>query len=220
MVVSVDSADSPLIFVTTCCDCRIVVRGFHYACIHGCMTEDGFQYLLCQQCYTKGSTAHPIGHMQKRAHQSSIPVALAETLCGCPDGRDAEAPVVYTFGELLEAFKEAGETDFLGHLKSCRLRELQRNMADAEREFDKHEDLVAHPWRRRLFSAFPNLAGRLFYPMGNTHVGLMFGPLLIENGVKGYVLSCSHCFVFLTSVKIPTRSLDYIPRSTRPHIGR
>jgi hypothetical protein len=221
MVVFVSSADSPLnIFVVTCCDCQAVIRGFHFVCIHGCATEDGSQFLLCQQCYTRGNTAHPIGHMQKRALQRSIPPALAENLCKCPDGRDAGAPVVYTIGEFIEAVRETGETDFLGHLKSCQLRALQWNMAEAEREFDKYEDLAAHPWRRRLFSAFPNLAGRSFYPMGNTHVALMFGPLLIENGVKGYVPSRLQCTVLLTPVKISTRSHVYIPRSARSHIGR
>jgi hypothetical protein len=192
-----------------CTECEKVIRGFHYICTQSCGIYHDHDILMCKQCYVKESGTHPRYCMKKRGPQHEITRALSERLCQCPEARDQFLPAIYTLGEFHSMAQERGDTDFLGHLKSCKLRRFTVNMAQAQRDWDRSEDKETNPWARRLFATFPKLAGRLFYPMGNVHTSIMFGPLLFENGVAEYA-SYTYLGTILISLKLSTRSVVHV----------
>ncbi|KIL84690.1 hypothetical protein FAVG1_12217 [Fusarium avenaceum] len=199
-----------------CNDCGKVFRAAYYECSEGCHhrdwedTEEAFA--VCAQCYQ--TTDHNIQHLRKRTIHHPFTEAVAKELCQCP-GIDNPLKVVIDFPhperweELFEERQRKKQT-LEGHGRGCqylamefkRLRVIDTVNETEDKDWEemlkkrlKEQNRNYHyPLKNKALKIFPRFIRSRLFPAGNAHVSVMFGPLIIENGVldtqEGAVISC------------------------------
>jgi hypothetical protein len=195
------SMDVQYIYLT-CNDCGKVFRAPFYECSAGCRHKDykdtGETFAVCAACYL--NTEHDTQHLQKRNLRSALSEKVAKELCQCP-GVENPLRVAIDFDDPQhweDQFKErqkSGRT-LEGHVKHCQYLRMEGKRKAVIKAVNKQEDhdqykklreqdeTYSRPLGNRLLKAFPNFTRNRYFPMGNVHSAIMFGPLVIENGVK------------------------------------
>jgi hypothetical protein len=189
----------------TCNDCGKVFRAAYYECSEGCHHRDWEEteevFAVCAQCYH--TTDHDIHHLRKRHIHHPFTEAVAKELCQCP-GVDNPLKFIIDFPdperweELFEARQKQNRT-LEGHKRACQylameFKRLKVTDAVNEKEDKESEEMLKkrlkeqnrkyHPrLKDKALKKFPKFVRSHFFPVGNAHVSVMFGPLIIENGV-------------------------------------
>lgn len=185
----------------SCNDCDNVFRAPYYECSHKCphkdFAETGETFAVCASCFL--TTSHPQEHLKRRKLHSSIPESVAKELCQCP-GVDNPLFVTIDFegkgiDEWFDEREKAGKT-LAGHVKGCQYLAMEaKRMACVEGVNDIEDKAQAKKLRKsdggkyeprfgeKVLKMFPHRMRERHFPMGNVHAAVMFGPVLIENGV-------------------------------------
>ncbi|UZP32189.1 hypothetical protein NXS19_000005 [Fusarium pseudograminearum] len=199
-----------------CNDCGKVFRAAYYECSEGCHHRDWEDteevFAVCAQCYQ--TTDHNIQHLRKRTIHHPFTEAVAKELCQCP-GVDNPLKVVIDFPhperwEGLFEERQRQKQTLEGHRRGCqylamefkRLRVIDTVNETEDKECEemlkkrlKEQNRNYHyPLKNKALKIFPKFIRSRLFPAGNAHVSVMFGPLIIENGVldtqEGAVISC------------------------------
>jgi hypothetical protein len=195
------SMDVQYIYLT-CNDCGKVFRGPYYECSAGCHHKDYQETLetfaVCAGCHL--TTKHDPQHLRKRKLRYALSEKVARELCQCP-GVENPLHVIIDFEDLEhweDLFNErqmSGRT-LEGHVKHCQYLRMEAKRRAVIQTVNKQEDreqqkklreedkTYSQPLGERLLKAFPKFTRSRYFPMGNVHSAIMFGPLVIENGVR------------------------------------
>jgi hypothetical protein len=198
------SMDVQFIYLT-CNDCGKIFRAAYYECSEGCHHRDWEEteevFAVCAQCYQK--TDHDIQHLRKRIIHQPFTEAVAKELCQCPKV-DNPLKVVIDFPdperweELFEERQKQKRT-LEGHTRACQYLAMEfkrRSVIDTvngkeDKEYEemlkkrlKEQNRRYHPrLKDKALKTLPKFIRSHYFPVGNAHVSVMFGPLIIENGV-------------------------------------
>ncbi|KAK5744775.1 hypothetical protein LTR17_001851 [Elasticomyces elasticus] len=189
----------------TCNDCDKVFRAAYYECNKGCRHHDWDKteevFAVCAQCYH--GTDHDIHHLLKKPIRHPFSDMVAKQLCQCP-GVENPLMVVLDFPdpekweELFEERQKQRRT-LAGHTKSCQYLKMEdkrwgvidtvNEQEDQEyeqslrRRLEEQNKKYRPPLKGKILKALPKKFRSHLFPVGNTHVSVMFGPIVIENGV-------------------------------------
>jgi hypothetical protein len=186
----------------TCNDCDKVFRAPYFECSAGCRHKDyedtGETFAVCAACFL--DTEHNPQHLRKRKLRYALSEKVAKELCQCP-GVENPLRVVIEFEDqehwedLFDERQRSGRT-LEGHVKHCQYLRMegkrravieavnQREDSDQQKKLREQDETYSQPLRNRFLKTFPNFTRNRYFPMGNVHSAVMFGPLVIENGVK------------------------------------
>jgi len=189
----------------SCNDCGKVFRAPYYECSAGCRHTDYEDtqetFAVCAACYL--TTKHAPQHLRKRKLHSAISARAAKELCQCPGVEDPLHIVIdfenpESWEDLFEERQKSKRT-LEGHVKGCQFLRMEAKRRDVikavNEQEDKHQlkklreqdEAYTQPLGERALKMFPKVMRNRYFPMGNVHAGIMFGPLIIENGVKQWV---------------------------------
>jgi len=190
----------------TCNDCDAVFRAAYYECTAGCPHKDYHEtrelFAVCARCYE--TTEHDIQHLEKKPVHHPFTAAVVAKLCKCP-GIENPLRVVVDFPdpenwEQLFDERQKQKLTLEGHNSKCQFLAMESKRLQVVHTVNKIEDkkwedeirtkLEAQKKKYRFRSdkeflkKFPKLAKSKVFPVGNAHVSLMVGPLIIENGAE------------------------------------
>lgn len=166
-----------------CWACHQAIRGSHFECIGDHIGEPRGQ-VFCETCAR--SEKHPLEHLRKVSKHCLLSTALtdeeARNTCTCPQVTDEGK--VYPFSEGGKSTHHI--TCPLIHLKS---RHCQAKLRDLN-ELHQLHDVDVGTNGATIPQTLISVAGSVIrhkiqkdIPYGNVHMGLMLGPLVIENGI-------------------------------------
>lgn len=187
----------------TCNDCGKVFRAPYYECTPPCrhtdFCETGEMFAVCALCFR--TTAHEQTHLRRKRLESDIPEIVAKELCECPD---VDNPLLVSLdlegikGKDINAWFEEREKQGLtleGHVRTCQYLAMQAKRRACVMRINELEDKAQAKtlgkddgkyeprFGDKILKMLPNRVREKHFPMGNVHAAIMFGPLLIENGV-------------------------------------
>ncbi|KAH7420192.1 hypothetical protein BKA64DRAFT_700188 [Cadophora sp. MPI-SDFR-AT-0126] len=193
--------DHPKFTPLYCTSCTEIIRGSHFRCLRGCVstanTTQAISELLppqilhavlvyCETCTR--AEVHPRSHMRKyQKHcviKDSVDSFQGQVLCDCTSSRLTKASLFpFTDSQRKLHHPECGLLKVMPSFIKARLSDILRN----------NVGFSSGPVAKERTNAIKSLSNQLLKPIvcpvldkipfGNVHVGLMFGPLIIENGV-------------------------------------
>jgi hypothetical protein len=170
----------PLLMARQCSECRHCIRSFHfYECKEGCLDNDGHQRNVTHILPTKDVPFESDFGMNDTLHTLAVSEAkeMKEPFRLCPACIVSSSHPREHLGAV-RGFSKAGDKETM---------EFARELDIWEDQLDGRTLLsLGSIFLDRLTLSGPRFnktSSRHFFPAGNSHCAVMYGPLMMENGM-------------------------------------